>query len=245
MPANPNDQPTILALETSSGACSAALLHQGAITQHLELAPRRQGDLLLGMLDALLKAAELKLSEVDVIAFGQGPGAFTGVRIGTAVAQGAAFGANRPLLGISSLAGLAHAGWRHYGGGEQRLFAAIDARIGEIYCGAFAVNGQGQAQPLGSETVTTPEKLTVPEIAVTHGVGNAWALYDEPLRARIDLAQAQIASTIHGEAQDIAALARWSLDQACAAELAQPVYLRDQVAAIPGSALLDSAPVAA
>jgi tRNA threonylcarbamoyladenosine biosynthesis protein TsaB len=193
----------ILAIETSGPHCSVALLCNGELISDHRLAPRRHGELLLPMMEDMLAGAGVALPELDALAFGRGPGSFTGVRIAAAVAQGAAFGAGIPLLGISTLAALAHAAWRHHG--RATLLAAVDARMGELYWGVFRVTGPGQVLALQAEAVSAPEQvaLTVatwpsadspdrsaglePELApvLDLGVGDGWRLYGETLRARI------------------------------------------------------------
>lgn len=117
----------LLALDTSTEACSAALFIDGEIRQRFEITPKAHTKLLLPMIESLLAEAELKLSQLDALAFGCGPGSFTGLRIATGVVQGLAFGADLPIVPVSTLAALA----------QNRLpelaFVATDARIGEIF----------------------------------------------------------------------------------------------------------------
>ena len=144
----------ILVLDTATEACSAALLHDGQLSFQYELAPQAHTRKILPMCQTLLQEAGLELTALDAIAFGQGPGSFTGVRIGIGVAQGLAFGAQRPLIGISNLAALAQGCWRRQ---EARyVVAAIDARMDEIYFGAF-VEQHGVMMPLCDEEVLAPE----------------------------------------------------------------------------------------
>jgi tRNA threonylcarbamoyl adenosine modification protein YeaZ len=142
----------ILALETSGVTCSAALMVGTHVEQRLEQAPRKHADLILGMLDDLLKTAGLRLIDLDAIVYGRGPGSFTGVRIAAAVAQGIAFGAERPVIGISTLEATAIAAIRQTG--QRRIACALDARMDEVYWGCF------QATPTLAAALTrgvTPE----------------------------------------------------------------------------------------
>lgn len=234
----------ILALETSGVYCSVALLRDGALFSQHELAARRHGERLLPMMEAVLAQGDLSLAELDAIAFGQGPGSFTGVRIAAAVAQGVAFGAGLPVVGISTLAGLAHAGWRHHR--QSRILAAVDARIGELYWGLFDVEGPGQVRPLGGESVSAPETVGTSTLvpageqppAADLGVGNGWEIYPDILMARTRIDQERIDAHLVCTAADIAELAAVALanDQAVPPEQGCPVYLRDQVASKPSAA---------
>ncbi|WPL18085.1 t(6)A37 threonylcarbamoyladenosine biosynthesis protein [Thiorhodovibrio winogradskyi] len=224
----------ILALETSGVFCSVALLRDGELLSQHEEAARRHGERLLPMMEQLLEQGSLGLGDLDAIAFGCGPGSFTGVRIAAAVAQGVAFGAGVPVVGISTLAALAHAGWRSQG--HTRIIAAIDARIDELYWGFFNVQGRGLVSALQPECVSVAEKVTVPfepaERVPRLGVGNGWSLYRDLLIARTGLEKASIDASLTCTAADIAELAVnvVTAGQAMPPELGLPVYLRDQVA---------------
>ncbi|MBK1650177.1 tRNA (adenosine(37)-N6)-threonylcarbamoyltransferase complex dimerization subunit type 1 TsaB [Rhabdochromatium marinum] len=228
----------ILALETSGIFCSAALWRDGELfTQHEEAA-RQHGERLLPMLDRVLAQGELELTQLDAIAFGRGPGSFTGVRIAAAVAQGIAFGAGVPLVGISTLAALAQAGWRCHG--HSRILAAIDARISEVYWGLYQVEGPGQVRTLQAEQVSAPEAIHSgaapqgfdPPQAADFGVGNAWELYRDILSEHSGLDDARIDAQQVCTAAEIAELAVTALaaGEAVAPEHGLPVYVRDQVA---------------
>ena len=219
----------LLALDTSGEACSAALYLDGAIEQCLEPAARRHGELILPMMQSLLNAAGITLGVLDAIAFGRGPGSFTGVRIAVAVAQGAAFGAGRPTVPVSTLAALAQGEFRRTG--RRRLLAALDARMGEVYWGAFEVGADGLVKASGAESVSPPGAVPVPAGGGWCGVGSGWDTYRELLRHRLGAGFAQVSS--HGvcEARDIALIAAaqtWA-GQLVPAALARPVYLRDRV----------------
>ncbi len=150
----------ILAIDTSGEACSAALLTETGLHQRLTLEPRRHADLILGLAEGLLKEADLKLRELDALAFGRGPGSFTGVRIAAAVVQGLAFGADLPVLPVSTLAGLAQG--QHRRQGARKCLAALDARMGEVYWGRYILDNQGLMRLDGEEAVTTPDPGRAP-----------------------------------------------------------------------------------
>jgi tRNA threonylcarbamoyladenosine biosynthesis protein TsaB len=137
----------ILAIDTSGEACSAALLTEKGLQQRLALEPRRHADLILGMVAALMEEADLRLRDLDALAFGRGPGSFTGVRIATAVVQGLAFGADLPVVPVSTLAGLAQG--QHRRQGARQCLAALDARMGELYWGRYVLDSSGPDAPGG------------------------------------------------------------------------------------------------
>lgn len=219
----------LLALETSSDACSAALLLGERILQRLEMAPRGHGERILGMMDALLREADLALADLDAIAFGRGPGSFTGVRIAVAVAQGSAFGAGLPLVGVSTLAGIAQGEWRRHG--RTHGLVALDARMDEIYWGCFTIDAQGLASPVRAERVCAPEQVARPHEGSWWGMGSGWAAYHDVLIERTGLAPEQWTADAICEARDIAVLgaAAFARGERLSPERATPSYLRDQV----------------
>lgn len=226
----------LLALDTSGDACSAALAWNGTLTQRLELAPRRHGELILPMLEGLLADAGVRLADLDAIAFGRGPGSFTGVRIAVSVAQGAAFGAGLPTLPVSTLAALAQGGYRR--SGRRRLLAALDARMGEVYWGAFEVGEDGIVRPQGAERVCAPDAVPLPQGDDWWGLGSGWSAYGDRLAERLGGRLAGTTPEAICEAGAIAVVAA-ALGRAAlvAPERAQPVYLRDRVTDRPGDAV--------
>ena len=223
----------ILVLDTATEACSAALLHDGQLSFQYELAPQAHTRKILPMCSELLQEAGLELTALDAIAFGQGPGSFTGVRIGIGVAQGLAFGAQRPLIGVSNLAALAQGCWRRQQ--ARYVMAAIDARMNEIYFAAF-VEQAGVMTPLCDEEVLAPEvaqqkikALLEQEPGRWWACGTGFAAYPE----LHDAVPEQLAlDTEHlPDARDMLplAVAAWQEGKGCAPELATPVYLRDKV----------------
>ncbi|WP_194789346.1 tRNA (adenosine(37)-N6)-threonylcarbamoyltransferase complex dimerization subunit type 1 TsaB [Pseudomonas sp. UFMG81] len=217
---------TLLALDTATEACSVALLHDGKVTSHYEVIPRMHAQKLLPMIKQLLADAGVALSAVDAIAFGRGPGAFTGVRIAIGVVQGLAFALERPVLPVSNLAALAQGALRERG--VQQVAAAIDARMDEVYWGCYRAE-QGEMRLVGQEAVIAPERVSLPEGLGSDwfGAGTGWGLAE---RLAVQ-ATASDASALPN-ALDILTLATfaWARGEAVAAEQAQPVYLRDNVA---------------
>jgi tRNA threonylcarbamoyladenosine biosynthesis protein TsaB len=219
----------LLAIDTSGDTCSAALLLDGSVDQLLENAPRRHGDLILPMMQQLLEGAGVRLAELDALAFGRGPGSFTGVRIAISVTQGAAFGAGLPVVPVSTLAALAQGQFRR--AGQRHLLTALDARMGEVYWGCFDIGDDDLAVPCCAERVCPPGAVEAPQRACWHGVGPGWQVYAGILSGRIGSALQAAEPHQYCEAQDIAILAaaEFAYGRQIMPELATPVYLRDQV----------------
>jgi tRNA threonylcarbamoyladenosine biosynthesis protein TsaB len=228
----------ILALDTSGDCCSAALLIEDQVEQRCEKAPRRHAELILGMMDELLLGANLRLNELDAVAYGRGPGSFTGVRIAAAVAQGVAFGAGRAVIGVSTLAALARAASRQTD--RRRIACALDARMGEIYWGCYRIDDNDVAIPLDPELVIAPEQTPVLAGFGWCGAGSGWAAYPElreqhrsALQPGVEPAPAaddQITILdCTPEASDIAWLAQAAKNQARRPDQAVPIYLRNRV----------------
>ncbi len=221
----------LLAIETSTEACSAALSIHGEIRERFEIAPRKHAELILPMIDALLSDASCSLSQIDAIAFGRGPGAFTGVRIGTAVVQGLAFSIDRPVVPVSSLAAMAYGAISEFN--AENVLAGIDARMGEVYWGAYQSSDEGGVQLLNSEAVCKPDEAFMPAVGHWHGVGTAWQTYGALLAARYGGLLSGTEAEYFPRAGHIAALGVLGVaaGEAVVAEEAQPVYLRNNVAA--------------
>lgn len=222
----------LLALDTSEDACSAALNLDGELLGRFELAPRRHTALILPMIDGLLAEAGLRPGQLDAIAFGRGPGSFTGVRIAAGVVQGIALGLDLPVLPLSTLAGLALG--CHLMTGAKRILVALDARMGELYSAAYAVQGRHQLELIGQEALLKPAELHLPKTRDEQpwfGVGSGWAAHAKALASATGLEPHQWRGDLLCRAEDIARLAAldFAAGKAVAAEEALPVYLRDKV----------------
>lgn len=213
----------LLAIDTSSAACSIALMIDEDVHSHHELAPMQQTKLVLPMIEALLRNHHLTLKELDAIAFGQGPGSFTGVRLATSVAQSLAFAAEKPLIPVSSLAALAQAAYAALG--WEKLLVATDARMQEVYWGAYEIVA-GHARLVDQESVSVPEKITAISAAWC-GVGDAWEVY----QTRIAYTPLHQDATRLPMATGVLPLAKEKFlhKQWVSALDALPVYLRDEV----------------
>ncbi|GGI73270.1 tRNA (adenosine(37)-N6)-threonylcarbamoyltransferase complex dimerization subunit type 1 TsaB [Shewanella hanedai] len=152
------DELTILSLDTCTESCSAALSVKGQIFSELAVVPREHSQRILPMVDSVLSQANISLSDVDLIAYGRGPGSFTGIRICTSMTQGLALGQDIPVIGLSALQTMAQTVFDHQG--AVQVICAIDARMGEIYWGQFVFNN-GLAELVGLETVTAPNLATL------------------------------------------------------------------------------------
>lgn len=148
---------SILAIETCSEICSVALFYKGSQLQNISTEPRGHADSILPMIHQLLKKADVSLKQLDAIAFTRGPGAFTGVRIGTSVAQGLSVATDLPLIAVSSLAVLAQGSYRETG--NDHCLAALDARMSEVYFGLYSLNDDGLMAATQADQVATACKL--------------------------------------------------------------------------------------
>ena len=215
----------LLAFELATEGCSVALWIDGQVRERFELAPRRHAELALPWADALLAEAGIARSQLDAVAVGRGPGAFTGVRLAIAIAQGIALGLDRPVLPVSTLAALAMQG-------RGRVLAAIDARMGEVYAGAFELR-DGQALALGEESVAAPERIQLPDVdGDWTGIGTGFAAQDGALQRTLGARLLQVDAGALPRAGDIARLAVHAFErgEAVAPERLEPAYLRNNVA---------------
>lgn len=219
----------LLAIDTSEDACSAALSIDDAVSERFELAPRRHSELILPMMEDLLVAAGLGLAELDALAFARGPGSFTGVRIAASIIQGSALGAGLPVVPVSSLQALAQGARRQCG--ATRVLSALDARMHEVYWGAYRVDAGGIMRPLIDETVCAPSRVPVPDGDGWTAVGSGWKPYAEALGSRC-VVEGVLQGDALVHAQDVAVVARALFAEGVAvkAEQALPVYLRNEVA---------------
>ena len=223
----------ILAIETATDACSCALDCSGTIVARHAVEPRRHTELLLAMIDEVLADAGAGLGMLDAIAFGRGPGSFTGLRIACSVAQGLGFGADRPLVAVSTLQVIA--GGMHRSQGVLRVLVAIDARMGEVYWGGFEWDGATMA-PAFEESVVSPHAVHVPGAGTWAGAGSGWSVYravlDGCVADRLGCPPERVDATRLPDASDMLAPARLAFESglAVAPEDASPVYLRSDVA---------------
>jgi tRNA threonylcarbamoyladenosine biosynthesis protein TsaB len=225
----------LLAIDASTEACSVALTLNGELFSRFEICPQSHSLLLLPMVDEVLKSADCQLAQLDGLVFGQGPGSFTGVRIGIGVAQGLAFAANLPMVGVSTLQTMAQVAFEK--NGQTDVIAAIDARMSEVYNGFYQLDDNNVMQPLLAESVLAPEllsehlKTTLQQQKITsaYGVGTGWQAYADILSTlKNNQGEPEILFP-HAQAMLTIAQAKFAAGESVLAENAQPVYVRDTV----------------
>jgi tRNA threonylcarbamoyladenosine biosynthesis protein TsaB len=226
----------ILALDTATEVCSVALLlqdHAADVTLLVRELPPGPGHSahILSLVHAVLTEAALALTDLDCIAFGRGPGGFTGVRLAASVTQGLAYGAGLPVLPVSDL--LAVAQQALDAGPAGSVLVCNDARMHEVYWSCATRGASGLAESAGPERVGPPDTVQLPLQLPrpVHGAGRGFALWPS-LQQRLGAELVQIHAQLLPRAREIARLAvpHWQAGQGLTAEQAQPVYLRDDVA---------------
>ena len=215
----------ILALETSTEYCSVGLWQDGNVVNRCELVGQRHSELLIGILDSLLHEAGVKISELNGIAFGAGPGSFTGVRIACGVTQGLALGADLPVVGVCTLQALAQAA------GHDKVIAALDARMGEIYHAVYE-KWAGSWVTICEPNLCLPQQAPQVQGSGWFGVGSGFAMYGAVLGNRY---AGQISGSDIQAVPQAIAIAEFSAPlfaagQGMDAAQAMPFYLRDKVA---------------
>jgi tRNA threonylcarbamoyladenosine biosynthesis protein TsaB len=216
---------TILAIETSTQACSAAVLTSQGVFEEFELAPQQHADKILSMVTRVLEKAGCAPDEVDCLAYANGPGAFTGVRIAAGVIQGLAYGWQKPVIEVSTLEALIHQAWLKVPTrADQTWIACMDARMQEVYWQTGQRNEQGELVSEPPQMLSRTQALKrVPQGAL--GIGDmawAWPEWEAPFSEFV---------SAYPRASDVAQVAalRVSLAQPVTQCLPQPLYLRNQV----------------
>ena len=237
----------ILAIDTATEACSAALIINGELRSNYQLAPREHSALILKMIDGLLSEANLSLSQLDAIAFGCGPGSFMGLRIAAGVVQGIAFAHDIPVIPVSTLKAIAQRAFEETK--NKFILTAIDARMDEVYWAVYSLN-KGLWQLDGAEQVISPDKIFLPEKLNRSdeswvGAGTGWASYKDRLllTANCQLPTIFLPTILPDclpSAEVIAKLAvnEFNVGNTLSAAEAIPVYLRNNVAKKPKPVIL-------
>jgi len=219
----------LLLLETATEACSVALLTGGQVIARYTTEPRVHATRVLAMIDECLAQGQLRGRDLHAIAFGRGPGSFTGVRIATGVVQGLAFGLQCPVIPLSTLAAFAATARRVHVMG--RIAVCLDARMGECYWGTYEVANSGVATLTGAERLAAPEDLQLPDGDEWLAVGSGWRAYPD-LASRLASGIVRIEPDLLPAASDMVATAKaaHTAGAMVGAEQALPVYLRERVA---------------
>jgi tRNA threonylcarbamoyladenosine biosynthesis protein TsaB len=217
----------LLALDTATEACSAALWVDGEIDERFEVIGRGHAERILPMADELLTGAGLAVGDLDTIAFGRGPGGFTGLRIAAGVAQGLASGIGRDVVPVSDLAAVALHAARS--SGERRVIACMDARMGQVYWAAYDCGGAAPG-PVASESLSVPDSVDPPAGEPWFGAGHGFSAHPG-LAIRLGSRLRGVDATVLPHASDIARIAAVEAlaGRAAAPARALPVYIRDDV----------------
>jgi len=225
----------LLALDTSTEACSVALLLDDEIRLRFQITERSHAELVLPMVESLLDEAGIALGDLDGLAFGRGPGAFTGLRIASGVVQGLALGANLRVAPVSSLAAVAEQLQAATG---ETVLVCNDARMGEVYWGVYRREVDGSVTPLAAEAVSAPNRVGERAPVASDAAGNALPKYPE-LAERLVAHGVRLHLDIYPRADAVARLGALALaaGQGVPAELALPVYVRDDVARPAGTSV--------
>lgn len=224
----------ILAIDTATEACSAALYCSGTITVRHQITSRKHSELILTMVDELLNQSAMPLTQIDALAFGCGPGTFTGVRLAAAVTQGLSISANCPVLPVSTLAALAQGAVSK----SKHVACAIDARMDAVYWALYVANDNDVMQLLGKETVCKPELIDLSDIDSFSqskcwlGIGSGWRNYTTRLTDKMGKYLSGVSTDNRPSAESVCILAVDAYK--CGAtlldpEMALPVYLRDNI----------------
>ena len=217
----------ILIIDTATEACSVALEFNQQVFNRFEVCPQQHSQRILPMIDEVLKEAKVTLQDLDYLAFGRGPGSFTGVRIATGILQGLALGTGHKVVAISTLAAMAQQAFEQ--NRNQHVTAAIDARMSEVYFGQYHLK-QNVMTLMGEEQVISPEQgaILLSNSPIMAGVGTGWQAYPElNMTANVEV----LNNVLYPNAVYMLPLAKALIAQGYAVEVddIQPVYLRDKV----------------
>jgi tRNA threonylcarbamoyladenosine biosynthesis protein TsaB len=219
----------ILAIDTSTEVCSAALMVNEEVFAHSQLAPRQHAQLILPMIDKLLSDASISLSQLSCLAFSAGPGSFTGIRIATGVIQGLSYAVDLPVVPISTLAVLAQGAYRQFS--ATNILSALDARMKQVYWGVYKVKQEGVVESVCNDSVVNPENVFVPKSESWTGIGSGWDEYSAALQKQLGDKLQDFHIECHPLAQDILPLAeaKFAKKEYVSAAEVLPVYLREKV----------------
>ncbi len=213
-----------LSFDTVTAACSVALFDGSQTVQRKEIQPGGHSRLVLDMADRIMADSGLRLNQLDAIAVDTGPGSFTGVRIGLGVAQGLAYGADLPVIGVSSLEVMA------ISVDSGIVAAAIDARMKQVYCAVYEVRASGRPAPLMAPCVCFPDQFAAALGQAEYGVGNGWDMYADILPGRAENRPVRVKNARFPEAvQGLRLAQRIGIGGAVDPRRLEATYIRDQV----------------
>lgn len=217
----------ILVLDTATEACSVALQVGNKTYSRFEVCPQQHSQRILPMIDSVLGEAGISLSELDCLAYGRGPGSFTGVRIASGIIQGLAIGTDLQVIGVSTLAAMAQQAFMTEG--ALNISAAIDARMNEVYFAHYEVEDEIVIEQI-PEKVEAPEKVNagLTDLGLITAVGTGWNAYDT-LSIGLDLAIKQDIAYPNALYMLPLVIRDFQRGMAVPVEESQPVYLRDKV----------------
>jgi len=216
----------ILIIDTSTDACSVAIGQKEQVLSRFTIAPQQHGRLILPMINELLEEANLSLQDLAAIAFACGPGSFTGVRIATGIVQGLAYGANLPVIAISTLQAMAQGAYQAYG--AKIVVPVLDARIDEVYWGHYHLDADDTMQPAQGDALAKPQEVICPNNQGWCAVGTGWSAYEQLLPS---VPPADRHSQFFPHAKPMIPLAYRALKRGemQLPSQVQPVYLRNKV----------------
>ena len=215
----------VLAIDTVTEACSVALLDDQEILQEFEVSPNGHSTLVLQMVENILSRSQYQLGDMDVLAVDTGPGSFTGVRIGLGVAQGLAYGADLPVIGVNSMETLAASL------DSGQVFPAIDARMNQVYCGLYQSCGSSRPVELVQPVVTNPGKWPFEIEGAFYGIGNGWRIHGEAMGSSVNPFDLTILDHPYPEAKSVARIAGLiGAESAMEPMFLQATYVRNRVA---------------
>lgn len=221
---------TLLAVETATDACSVAVCLDGRIFEEFAVIPRQHTRQIFLMMDKLLANVGIVPAQIDALAFGQGPGSFTGLRVAASIVQGIAAALRRPVIPVSTLNALAQGVYRKFR--KEQVFSCLDARMGEVYGGFYQFSPVTQQMAaFSAEFVANPSTVSFPEKVRWFGAGNGCKAYLSVLEQKIGFLEEPKLFEFYPSAYDVATLAitRFQRGEFVSPEQALPVYLRDTV----------------
>ena len=218
--------PKILAIDTSTDACSAALLVEHKISDRFMVAPKQHTNLILSMVNDLLFEAQLNLNQLDAIAFGSGPGSFTGVRLAASIAQGFAFAANLPVIKVSTLRALAQEVFVEFK--FPKVLVVQDARMEEVYCGEYHVDNKEIMQEIRPDRLIKPSEVAKICMDGFVGVGSGFEVYRDIFSRHCNI---KVIDRKYVQVKYVAQIAEFNFAQGIMVrdEEALPIYLREKV----------------